>query len=747
MAKHKKTTTRKPKKVAQAESKEKNYLWRQIFAIVLIILALFLLLGGFGWGGFLPVTLFDWSAKAFGIAAYLLAFVLFYWAFVKLKEDNHKIPPRVLISSIFLLCCLSGMLHVFVDKDEAMTVASQGLYGGYVGMVFSQALTSFLSDMTAFVTFLILAWLSFMVMFDIAPKHMLSRMRNAIMRKKDTDTNLDELKARGAIDFKVREGVPVEHHNNREDDQAGLSTLKRTPKLSANEDHAALTSDSNPNWQFPGVDLLIDKQDKADPGDTKARAEIIKSTLAEFGVKVDMEGANVGPRVTQYTLLPSAGQKLSKILTYETNISYELDGATIRVEAPIPGKKAVGIEVPNVKSATVRLYSVLTSNEWTTATRPLSFAVGKDIAGKAVVAALDKMPHLLVAGQTGSGKSVMINAILTSFVYRNSPSDLKFILVDPKHVEMAAYHDIPHLLTPVITEPEKCISALKWSVAEMERRLKTFSAEGRRDIAEYNASRREERMPYIVIVIDEMADFMMAAGREMEALIARIAQKARASGIHLILATQRPDANIVTGLIKANIPARMAFTVVNQVNSRVIIDHSGAEKLLNAGDMLYLTAEMPKPVRLQGVLIEKTETDKVCDFLRAQSEPKYNDEVISMPVQLNGRGSTVENFGNDVEDDMWKDAVRVVVESGKASTSLLQRRLRIGYGRASRIVDVMEERGIVGPADGARPREVLVSSVEEVLNGPADDEEESQDELIDEQSTHAPITDEDETEE
>jgi S-DNA-T family DNA segregation ATPase FtsK/SpoIIIE len=746
MAKRKKPAGRKPKKAVQGESKEKNYLWRQIYAVILIILALFLLLGGFGWGGFLPVKLFDWSAKGFGLIAYLLAFVLIYWAFVKLKDDKHKIPISIIISSLFLLLCLSGMLHVFVEKEEASQIASEGMYGGYAGLLFSRLLMSFLSSMTAFVTFLILAWLAFMVMFGIAPKNMLRKLRDWIIRKKDADTNLGDLKAKDS-DFKVYEGVPVVHHDGYEAKPTALSSLGRTPKISASEDHAALTSDSNPNWQFPGTDLLNDKQDKADPGDTKARAEIIKSTLAEFGIQVEMEGANVGPRVTQYTLLPSSGQKLSKIAAYETNISYELDGASIRIEAPIPGKKAVGIEVPNVTSATVRLSSILTSSEWTNATRPLSFAVGKDIAGKAIVAALDRMPHLLVAGQTGSGKSVMVNSILISFVYRNSPADLKLILVDPKHVEMAAYHDIPHLLTPVITEPEKCISALKWSVAEMERRLKTFSNEGRRDIAEYNASRREERMPYIVIVIDEMADFMMAAGREMEALIARIAQKARASGIHLILATQRPDANIVTGLIKANIPARMAFTVVNQINSRVIIDHSGAEKLLNAGDMLYVTAEMPKPVRLQGTLIEKPEIDKVCDFLRAQSEPKYNDEVISMPVQLGGRGSSVENYGSEVEDDMWKDAVRIVVENDKASTSLLQRRLRIGYGRASRIIDVMEERGIVGPADGARPREVLVSSAEEVFNGPDDDQEESEDELIDEKSTTIPMNDEDETEE
>jgi S-DNA-T family DNA segregation ATPase FtsK/SpoIIIE len=714
MARHKKSAKRKSKKAIDESSKEQNYLWRQVYAFILIILALFLLLGGFGWGGSLPIALFDWAAKGFGLVAYLLAIIFVYWAFVKLKDEKHRLPVGIILSSIFFVFCLSGMLHVFIERNEASMAASQGTYGGFIGYWFSGLLMSFLSSMTAFVTFLILAWLAFMVMFGIAPKNMLRSLRNMFRRKSD-DTDLGALKAK-EIDFKVSEGVPVVHHDRSEGEGGASGGPKQATTIMANEDHAALTATSDPDWQFPGIELLDDRQDKADPGDTKAKAEKIRSTLAEMSVLVEMEGANVGPKVTQYTLLPLPGQKLSKIAANEQNISFELGGVPIRIEAPIPGKRAVGIEVPNKQSATVRLHSILTSQDWTTTTKALSFAVGKDIAGKPVIASLDKMPHLLVAGQTGSGKSVMINTILASFLYRNSPSDLKLILIDPKYVEMSPYNGIPHLLTPVITEPEKCISALKWSVAEMERRLKAFSAEGRGNIAEYNAERSEERMPYIVIVIDEMADFMMAAGRDMEALVARIAQKARASGIHLILATQRPEVKVVTGLIKANVPARIAFTVVNQIDSRVVINDTGAEKLLGDGDMLFVTAEMPKPVRLQGALIEKPETKKICNFLRAQSGPKYNDEVISMPVQLSGRGGVVESYGTNVEDDMWRDAVRVVVENGKASTSLLQRRLRIGYGRASRIIDTMEERGIVGPADGARPREVLVRDVDEVFN-------------------------------
>ena len=343
---------------------------------------------------------------------------------------------------------------------------------------------------------------------------------------------------------------------------------------------------------------------------------------------------------------------------------------------------------------------------------------------------LAKMPHLLVAGQTGSGKSVMINTILTSLLYRNSPADLKLILVDPKQVELKPYDDIPHLLTQVITEPEKCISALKWTVAEMERRYKALSEVHRRNIVEYNALKKEEGMPYIVVVIDELADLMMMAARDVESLIVRIAQKARAVGIHLILATQRPSVDVITGLIKANVPGRIAFTTQSQVDSRTIIDQMGAEKLLGMGDMLLLTSDMPKPKRVQGAFIDDNETLKVTDFIREQRPPQYNEEIISQPVQLNGKGGIVADMGgNDADDPLYKDAVRAVIEGGKASTSLLQRRLRIGYGKAARFMETMEEQGIIGSADGNRPREVLVTSLDDVFGGGATDAE---DDVLDE---------------
>jgi S-DNA-T family DNA segregation ATPase FtsK/SpoIIIE len=542
-------------------------------------------------------------------------------------------------------------------------------------------------------------------------------------------------------DFNVKAGVPMLTPEEQKRN-AKLSSMRNSVKPDKEaEEKAAMLSVSDPNWKAPSLELLEKKQSPADPGDIQQNAHIIQDTLREFNIDVEMEGANIGPKVTQYTLKPPTGVKLNRITALETNIALNLAASSLRIEAPIPGQKAVGIEVPNVKAADVRIRGILDSTEWRKADEPLAFAVGKDISGLPVVGELNKMPHLLVAGQTGSGKSVMINTLLTSLLYRNSPSDMKLILVDPKQVEMAPYADIPHLLTPVIVEPEKTISALKWAVNEMERRYTLLAEEKVRDIKTYNDKIKksgkhisvededgnmqqvdEGTMPYIVIVIDELADLMMVAARDVEALIVRLAQKARAVGIHLVLATQRPSVDVITGLIKANIPARIAFTVASQVDSRTILDQAGAEKLLGQGDMLMKTASMPKPKRIQGSWVMDEEVGKVTDHLRMQSAPQYNDEIISQPVQLNGKGGVVMDFSGEGGDDMFKDAVRVVVESRKASTSLLQRKLRVGYARAARIIEEMEEQGIIGPADGSRPREVLIRSVDELGDSSADTE-------------------------
>ncbi len=715
MAKKKKQS-RKKKSAEPVESATAPF-WQLTGAVFLIIIGLFLLLGGFGTGGSLPLGLFHGAFWAFGWAAYLTPIALIYWGVYKFKSENRKIPMANLLSMLAVLFFAAAWAETaFATKSQTgdWTGGHGGVIGGGVG---SFALGA-LDKVPASLLFFVITVLAIFFSFSISPKIMLTFFSLFKRKPASEESELAALKARAEqSSFKMNEGVPVVHHQGGSEPR--LTSLKNTAqKLSVAESHEALTAAKDPNWVFPGLDLLNNKQDKADPGDVSANAKIIHDTFENFNIEVEMEGANIGPRVTQFTMKPPAGAKLTRITALADNLALDLAAQSIRMEAPIPGKRAVGIEVPNVKSATVRLSSIMNTREWENYSSFLPFCIGKDISGAPVMADLAKMPHLLVAGQTGSGKSVMINTILTSLLYRNSPSDLKLILVDPKRVELKPYDDIPHLLTPVITEPEKCISALKWATAEMERRYHALAEVNKRNIAEYNSLKKEEGMPYIVIVIDELADLMMMAARDVEALIVRIAQKARAVGIHLVLATQRPSVDVITGLIKANVPARIAFTTASQVDSRTIIDQVGAEKLLGQGDMLLLTSDMPKPKRVQGAFIGDDETIKIMDFMRMQRPPQYDDEVVSQPVQLNGKGGIVADYGaNDADDDMWKDAVKVVIENHKASTSLLQRRLRIGYGRAARLIETMEDQGIVGAADGSRPREVLVSSAEEVFGG------------------------------
>ena len=687
---------------------------------MLVVAGIFIFLGGFNFGGPLPVKIFDVGRWFFGSGAYFLPVSFVYFAVVKFVNEEHKVPLGQMTGMVMLVSLFAGTIHLFVDSEIAQTTAQEGNSGGMIGYFVSMLTLSFLSQITGFILLSVLLLIAFLFTFGITPKQFIEffmKMRSEKDQTEGPAHDLGELRAKANEQgFKLNEGVPVERGNP----SRGLAAIKSS-RIS--EPQEALTLASDPNWKFPGIDLLISKQDKADAGDVEGNARIIRETMEDFNINVEMEGANIGPRVTQYTLKPQSGVKLTKITALDNNLALNLAAHSIRIEAPIPGKRAVGIEVPNYKSATVRLAGILQSTEWSGLKSPLGFAIGRDIAGQAIVGSLDKMPHLLVAGQTGSGKSVMINSLLTSMLYRNSPADLKIILVDPKQVELTPYNSIPHLLSPVITKPEKCISALKWAVGEMDRRLSAFAEVGKRNIGEYNHLKKEETMPYIVIVIDELADLMMMAARDVESLIVRLAQKARASGIHLVLATQRPSVDVITGLIKANIPARIAFTVASQIDSRTIIDQPGAEKLLGQGDMLLSTADMMKPKRVQGALIEEKEIKEVTDFLRQQRPPEYNEEIINQPVNLGGRGSNVMDI-DERNDDEYKEAVRIVIETGKASGSFLQRRLRIGYSKAARFIEAMEDQGIIGSADGSRSREVLVNSLEEAFSDGDDVESE-----------------------
>ena len=743
MAKRKKRSSYKKKSVPQAPQHTLPAgFWSQVGALFFIAFSLLLILSWFGLGGPILNMLYSGSMSLIGYAVYVVPLVFIYVAVETFRADDNRLPFAMKFATLLSLIWFSGLFGLLKAADGKTT-------GGYVGDLANQGMLMLVNSGVAAFVYILLILITALFIVRVSPITIIKKLWE--MARRDTteqDANVKVMRNAAALDvpkgkstiatdFKMNAGVSVLGVDEDDKKQARLSSFKgATPRDKAAEDRAALVTVSDPNWEAPSVELLEKKQAPADAGDVQQNAQIIKDTLSEFNIDVDMEGANIGPKVTQYTLKPPSGVKLTRITQLEPNIALNLAAQSLRIEAPIPGQKAVGIEVPNRKAADVRLYSILTSPQWTANTESLKFAIGKDISGQATLGELNKMPHLLIAGQTGSGKSVMINTLLTSLLYHNSPSEMKLILVDPKQVEMAPYEDIPHLLTPVINEPEKTISALKWAVNEMERRYKLLAAHKVRDIATYNDMIRSSSkkitvadedgipqehhdgaMPYIVIVIDELADLMMVASRDVEALIVRLAQKARAIGIHLVLATQRPSVNVITGLIKANVPARIAFTVASQVDSRTILDQGGAEKLLGQGDMLMLTTAMSKPKRIQGAWVTDEEVIKITDHLRAQSPPQYNDEVVSQPVILNGKGGVVMDFDRNGEsdDDMYRDAVRVVIDSGKASASLLQRRLRVGYARAARLVENMEEQGIIGPADGARPREVLVASFDEVF--------------------------------
>ena len=498
-------------------------------------------------------------------------------------------------------------------------------------------------------------------------------------------------------------------------------------KPAASEQAAAQTpvEDAEPvdtfQYQYPPIELFERSPDESDPtaqDELKANAQKLVDTLESFGVRTRVLDISRGPAVTRYEVQPMAGVKISRITSLADDIALNLAVADVRMEAPIPGKPAVGIEVPNHKRQAVYIRSVFESQSFLRMSSPLGIALGKDIAGVAQVADLCKMPHLLIAGSTGSGKSVCVNSIIMSLVFRSSPEDVKLLLIDPKVVELAEYNGIPHLLMPVVTEPKKAAGALGSAVQEMERRYRMFAENNVRDIKSFNKLAAErpdlEKMPYIAIVIDELADLMMVVGKDVEDSICRIAQKARAAGMHLIVATQRPSVDVITGLIKANIPSRIAFAVSSQVDSRTILDGAGAEKLLGQGDMLFMPVGAPKPTRIQGTFVRDEEISRVLDFIKSSATVQYDEAMIEAmekhAIQDGKKGGSGADSDEDSDSDpMFKQAVEVVIDAGQASTSLLQRRCKLGYARAARIMDEMEQKGVIGPYEGAKPRAVLIS--------------------------------------
>lgn len=472
------------------------------------------------------------------------------------------------------------------------------------------------------------------------------------------------------------------------------------------------------NYEFPPLTLLKEGDKKAGKGNNRALTETaskLQKTLYNFGVVAKVEHVSVGPAITRYELKPSEGVRVSKIANLADDIALNLAAKTIRIEAPIPGKQAVGIEVPNEESEVVHLRDILDTDTFKNHKSKLAFALGKDVSGEEIVTDIAKMPHVMIAGATGSGKSVCINTLIASIIYKAKPSDVKLIMVDPKIVELSVYNGIPHLMIPVVTDPKKAAGALAWAVQEMENRYTKFAAKGVRDLAGYNDAVEKEdtlgKLPHIVIIIDELADLMMVAKNDVEGAICRLAQKARAAGMHLVIATQRPSVDVITGLIKANIPSRIAFAVSSQIDSRTILDQVGAEKLLGKGDMLFFPTGAPKPVRVQGAFVSDKEVEKIVDFLKSNGETTYRDDITEYIEKTNCTDKEIdEGIMDDGETDpLLNEAIQTVIETGQASTSFIQRRFKVGYARAGRIIDQMEERGIISGYQGSKPREVLMT--------------------------------------
>lgn len=654
----------------------------------------------------------------FGIGIYGLPVLFLALGIILFLSHRIRFDATRYLGIVLLVFSGLGLIHMRTGMEEMLDNVE--MHGGYIGFLSSVLLRIFISDTGAKVVLGSVLVISILITFEITLKKILAFFipsRGVQIATRNSARIKARLPKEGELNI-VKPNLVQET-----EDEAVKKELEAKPSRSS-EIKINIQKKEIPtvkpnveevdysDWELPSLDLLNKANSQVFASDKvlKINAEKIRDKLGQFGIEVSMRDVNIGPSVMQYTLKPYEGIKLTKITTLKDDIALALAAKSIRIEAPIPGKSLVGIEVPNEKRMVVRLRELLESQEFNSVSSKLTVTIGRDVSGQPVVDDLAAMPHILIAGATGSGKSVGMNSFLLSLLYQNSPQDLKFIMIDPKRVELTAYNGIPHLLTPVITQADKAHSSLKWAVGEMNRRYQLFAERGYRNIEEYNNG-EPKRMHKIVIVIDELADLMMqATKKETEALICRIAQMARAVGIHLIIATQRPSVNVITGVIKANIPARIAFTVTTGVDSRTIIDGIGAEDLLGMGDMLYLPGNMSRPIRVQGVYVSSKEIEAVTNRIKLTKEPSYDNTIIS-PNLGNGVDTGMVGTANDGanQDNLYNEALQLIRDTGKASASLLQRRLSVGYARAARILDILEENGAIGPANGAKPREIYVN--------------------------------------
>ena len=670
---------------------------RSIWGIALIGLGLILILAFAHKAGPVGEFIFKTLNTLLGWGYLILPLSLVLAGGALILTSKKRPSWLVFLGSALLLLSSLGLIQIFAaDK------------GGWLGLIFGSLKIPF-GQIAATIINLVVLIISLLVILNVPLKITLPKRKEKIT---EVESESEEESEEEEDDEEKQEEEKDEEKTEENEEEGSLkksiaSIFSGAPKPKK------VTPKRIKDYVAPPIDLLKSSTEKPTTGDLRANANIIKRTLESFGIPVEMGEINVGPKVTRYTLKPAEGVKLSRITALSQDLALALATHPIRIEAPIPGKSLVGIEVPNKAAALVRLGSLMLYPEFQE-TGFLGFALGRNVSGDPIFSDIEKMPHLLVAGATGSGKSITIHSILISLLYKNSPSTLKMILVDPKRVELSAYEGIPHLATSVITENKKAINALRWAITEMDRRYDLLLGAGRRDISSYNKSNPEEPLPYLLIVVDELADLMTSYGREVEGSIVRLAQMARATGIHLILSTQRPSVEIITGLIKANITSRIALQVASQIDSRTILDTSGAEKLLGGGDLLFISSELSKPKRIQGAYLTEEEVGKVVNFIKENNQP---DEEESEDIDLsNGKENSndvLDGFGGESEtdDELYTEAVEVVREAQKASASLLQRRLKVGYARAARLLDLMEENGLIGPGEGAKPREVYADKV------------------------------------
>lgn len=651
-------------------------------------------------------------------------------------------PNIELKRSVGLSMCLAAFLGIVQLTAPMSDLADRrNELGGAIGFMMAFPFAAFLSASAGYIMLSAMFIAGLFITFEpdlpaifrslTAVKEVKQKRMQKAEQQEDDDDDLEQELAQAAIDLIERDSTDAPDINIVRPAFAvdppkpsGKAAVQAVTKAKTRE-LLEMKDTRFEEWKFPEMELLDDKRSEltVDDKELKRQAARIQEKLGEFEVDVTMKDAHPGPTVTQFTLQPAEGIKLSKIEGLKNDLALALAAQSLRIEAPIPGKSLVGIEMPNEIRSTVYLREMLESPQFKQSASPLTIPLGRGVSGDAYVATIEDMPHLLIAGATGAGKSVAMNTFLISLLFQNAPHELKFILIDPKRVELMPYNGIPHLLTPVITESEKALQALRWAIAEMGRRLHRFSETGVRNLAEYNDKQTEEekKLPRIVIVIDELADLMMRQHRkDTETMIARIAQMARAVGMHLVIATQRPSVDVITGLIKANIPTRIAFRVVSQVDSRTILDSIGAEDLLGKGDMLYMTASTPKPVRIQGIYVSTKEIERVINVIKIAGGGMFTEEITLGNGEqdengaVNGATGTINLDADDNGgDDLFFEAVRVVQETGKASASLLQRQLKVGYARAARLLDIMEEKNIIGPSDGAKARKVYIDKLAE----------------------------------